>query len=124
MVKPYHPVEHLMKEESKGQEMKTGIPDTELDASECTFSEYDISKGEDFSWLSKAKQNTTYFTLANESRSPMVKGGQAWICYGKRTNAYLLINYGFCFQNNKYDSFDFQVLHNNKNKQKIRFKRD
>jgi hypothetical protein len=55
MVKPYHPVEHLMKEESKGQEMKTGIPDTELDASECTFSEYDISKGEDFSWLSKAK---------------------------------------------------------------------
>ena len=32
------------------------------------------------------------------------KGGQAWYCYGKRTNKVLLENYGFCFKDNLYDS--------------------
>ena len=34
----------------------------------------------------------------------MKAGSQAWISYGKRTNAFLLVNYGFCFKDNLYDS--------------------
>ena len=30
-------------------------------------------------------------------------------CYGKRSNAFLLLNYGFCIPNNIYDSFTFKV---------------
>ena len=39
----------------------------------------------------------------------MKKGEQAWNCYGNRNNLFLLINYGFCFQDNLYDSFEFYV---------------
>ena len=27
--------------------------------------------------------------------------------YGRRSNRFLLINYGFCFENNKFDSYEF-----------------
>lgn len=39
-------------------------------------------------------------------RRPMKKGTQAWNCYGNRNNRFLLVNYGFCFANNLYDSFE------------------
>ena len=29
--------------------------------------------------------------------------------YGRYTNAYLLINYGFCYRDNKYDQFDVSL---------------
>ena len=30
-------------------------------------------------------------------------------CYGRRTNRFLLLNYGFCLNNNKYNSLTFRV---------------
>ena len=39
----------------------------------------------------------------------MKAGTQAWNCYGNRSNIFLLVNYGFCFQDNLYDSFKFMV---------------
>ena len=39
-------------------------------------------------------------------RRPMKKGTQAWNCYGNRNNRFLLVNYGFCFADNLYDSFE------------------
>ena len=39
----------------------------------------------------------------------MKAGTQAWFCYGNRTNEYLLINYGFAYSNNRYDSAKFYV---------------
>ena len=39
----------------------------------------------------------------------MKAGSQAWGAYGKRTNSFLLMNYGFCNHNNIYDSFEFYV---------------
>ena len=42
-------------------------------------------------------------------RKPMKAGTQAWNCYGNRSNIFLLVNYGFCFQDNLYDSFKFMV---------------
>lgn len=54
-------------------------------------------------------RNDTYFTLINNQRVTMKKGEQAWYCYGRRTNAFLLISYGFCPKNNLYDSCKFQL---------------
>ena len=39
----------------------------------------------------------------------MKKGEQAWNCYGNRTNRYLLVNYGFCYEDNLHESFHFDV---------------
>ena len=39
-------------------------------------------------------------------------GSQVYVCYGRRTNRFLLLNYGFCFQNNKYNSEVFRVWYN------------
>ena len=39
----------------------------------------------------------------------MPAGSQAWNCYGNRSNIFLLVNYGFCFQDNLYDSCKFMV---------------
>lgn len=44
------------------------------------------------------------------------KGDQLFNCYGRRTNRFLLINYGFCLRHNKYNSLGFKVFVNyNKN---------
>ena len=39
----------------------------------------------------------------------MPKDSQAWNCYGRRTSDYLLVNYGFCFPDNLYDSYVFHL---------------
>ena len=64
-----------------------------------------VIKTSDFDWLKLTEpQEDTYFTFINSSRNIMKKGSQAYNCYGRRGNMYLLVNYGFCFQNNHYDS--------------------
>jgi hypothetical protein len=71
----------------------------------------DEEEEESFDWVDPKRNedkdkfdSETFFTLVNETRRTMKKGEQAWNCYGNRTNLYLLVNYGFCFQNNLYDS--------------------
>lgn len=54
-------------------------------------------------------QAETYFTLTNMCREPLKKGDQAFNCYGNRTNRYLLIDYGFAFENNRYDSLEIYL---------------
>ena len=44
----------------------------------------------------------------------MKKGEQAFTSYGARTNSFLLVHYGFCYQNNIYDSFEFYMKMNTK----------
>ena len=39
----------------------------------------------------------------------MPAGSQAWNSYGDRNNAFLLLHYGFCFQDNLHNSFNFNV---------------
>ena len=36
-------------------------------------------------------------------------GEQVFNCYGRRSNRFLLLNYGFSLRNNKYNSFPFRV---------------
>ena len=44
-------------------------------------------------------------------RKPIKNGSQVFYSYGNRTNAFLLINYGFCISNNPYESYkqDFRL---------------
>jgi len=37
------------------------------------------------------------------------KDSQVLCCYGRRSNTYLMAVYGFCLQNNKYNSLRFKV---------------
>jgi hypothetical protein len=46
------------------------------------------------------------------------KGDQLFNCYGLRTNRFLLLNYGFCIRNNKYNSLGFKVFVNYKKPEK------
>ena len=76
----------------------------------------DDESDEDWEWIEDLKkkdphslQNECFFIFANEMRKPMKAGTQAWNCYGNRSNIFLLVNYGFCFQDNLYDSFKFMV---------------
>ena len=39
----------------------------------------------------------------------MIPGDQAFYCYGDRSKKFLLLNYGFCFADNRYDSYHFWV---------------
>lgn len=77
---------------------------------------YNEESDEDFHWMDQLKvtdpvslQNDTYFTFVNQMRKKMEKGTQAWNCYGNRSNIFLLMNYGFCFPDNLYDSLRFMV---------------
>lgn len=43
-----------------------------------------------------------------------MKGEQIYTCYGRRTNKFLLLWYGFTFEKNQYDSFNFRLWMNMK----------
>lgn len=71
--------------------------------------DYDY-EDEDFSWYKHQEMiEQTYFVMVNCERKTIKKGEQVFYCYGKRSNAFLLLNYGFCIPDNKYDSFSFRV---------------
>ena len=59
--------------------------------------------------------------MGTKYKSFYKKGDQLFNCYGRRTNRFLLLNYGFCLRHNKYNSLGFKVFVNfagNKNKEK------
>ena len=43
------------------------------------------------------------------SKNIYLKNDQVFHCYGRRSNNYLLNYYGFCLQNNKYNTLKFKV---------------
>lgn len=45
----------------------------------------------------------------NHSRRTLQPGEQAYYHYGNRSNKFLLLNYGFCFAENKYNSYAFKL---------------
>lgn len=70
---------------------------------------------EDYSWWRGIDDNRgVYFAMGTKFSSRYLKGDQLFNCYGRRTNRFLLVNYGFCFRNNKYNSLGFKVFVNYK----------
>lgn len=47
--------------------------------------------------------------MVNTNRRELQPGEQAYYCYGHRSNKFLLVNYGFCFADNNYESFMFNL---------------
>jgi hypothetical protein len=47
--------------------------------------------------------------LATKHKNLIESDQQIFHCYGRRTNRYLLGNYGFCLEYNKYNSLAFRV---------------
>ena len=90
------------------------LPD-QLDKEECLQKEGKLVSGhnkdlcESFTWYKQEEDHETYFCLVNTARRVFKQGDQQWNHYGRRSNKYLLIHYGFCFENNKYDSFEFGI---------------
>ncbi|CDW88807.1 set domain protein [Stylonychia lemnae] len=72
---------------------------------------YDVD--EDFSWWSYYDEKV-YYAMGAKFKTYYQKGDQLFNCYGLRTNRFLLINYGFCLRNNKYNSLGFKVFINYK----------
>lgn len=67
---------------------------------------YSGAAQESFSWFDLEKhEHETYFAMVNINRRDLNPGEQAFYCYGNRSNRFLLVNYGFCFKDNRYDSF-------------------
>lgn len=71
------------------------------------------SSEETFSWYDRSKhEHESYFAMINLNRRDLMPGEQAFYCYGNRSNRFLLINYGFCFKDNRYDSFELHLKTN------------
>ena len=65
---------------------------------------------EEFGWFHPEEHTEgTYFNFVNKNRETIETGDQLFYCYGNRTNKFLLLNYGFCFPGNKYDSYEFPL---------------
>jgi hypothetical protein len=77
----------------------------EFDSSEDSDSE------EDFGWW-RYDDEDMYFMMGTKYKNIYKKQQQLFHCYGRRTNRFLLINYGFCLRNNKYNSISFRVYIN------------
>lgn len=51
----------------------------------------------------------TYLCYCNLHRPGYKEGQQVWNSYGNRNNDFLLLNYGFAFADNKYDSHGIRL---------------
>jgi hypothetical protein len=78
--------------------------------------EYDLN--EDFSWITTEVEGEIFYAMGTKFKTCYRKGEQLFNCYGLRTNRFLLLNYGFCLRNNKYNSLGFKVFVNNPNQKK------
>lgn len=65
----------------------------------------------DWEWF-EDDDNDNYFIVATHSRLSYKKGDQIFNCYGRRTNRFLLMWYGFCLQDNRYNSLSFRLWMN------------
>ena len=100
--------QHLYEEE---QRMKLLKEQDEEEWAKMT-EEYNSSEEEDdeenFAWY-KDDDKDTYFVLCTKYKNVYGPNQQVFHCYGRRTNRFLLLNYGFCLNNNKYNSLSFRV---------------
>ncbi|EGR30449.1 SET domain protein, partial [Ichthyophthirius multifiliis] len=74
----------------------------------------DISDESGFSWFDEDDEDN-YFVVTTQK--PEKKGQQIYNCYGQRTNKFLLMWYGFCFNKNRYDSYSLRLWINMRQEQ-------
>ena len=76
---------------------------------ECEIGSDDSDEDEeDFAWYD-INDADTYFVLSTGNKLIYQQNDQVFHHYGRRTNQYLIANYGFCLQVNKYNGLKFKV---------------
>ena len=66
---------------------------------------------EEFEWFEpdEGHNDECYFVFVNKNRKTIQPGKEIYNCYGNRTNKFLLLNYGFCYPDNSYDSYSVNM---------------
>ena len=59
--------------------------------------------------MSEADLDETFFTTINKERRTIQPGEQVFYNYGNHPNRYLLVHYGFCLPDNKYDTYELRM---------------
>ena len=75
---------------------------------EIDSSDDDENEEENFVWYD-INDRDNYFVLTTLNQHVYREGDQIFHCYGRRSNRYLLSNYGFCLHSNKYDAVQFKI---------------
>ena len=71
----------------------------------------------DLSWIKLVSEKETYFVLTNRSGRTIKKGEEVFYFYGEMSNTFLLLNYSFAYQGNKYDSYEISLFKDPASKQ-------
>lgn len=100
--------EEMEKIHHKNSGIKVHKSDAQNDEEEEEDEDEDDS---DWEWF-EDDDNDNYFIVATHSRLSYKKGDQIFNCYGRRTNRFLLMWYGFCLQDNRYNSLSFRLWMN------------
>ena len=62
-----------------------------------------------FKWVDDVDAKETYFTLFNNSGRTIKEGEQVFYFYDGKTNRALLKDYGFAYQNNRFDCVEIFI---------------
>mmetsp|Transcript_12997 Transcript_12997/g.24119 ORF Transcript_12997/g.24119 Transcript_12997/m.24119 type:complete len:356 (+) Transcript_12997:1678-2745(+) len=57
----------------------------------------------------------SFFVMRTRLKSSFEEGAQVFNCYGRLSNADLLLNYGFAMEENEYESFDLRIWRDGRN---------
>ena len=55
-------------------------------------------------------ENNSYMVLTNHSSRTIKAGEQVMFFYRRRISSYLLMNYGFCTRDNRYNHFELVLI--------------
>lgn len=75
---------------------------------EIDSSDEDRNEEENFAWYD-INDRDTYFVLTTMNQHIYRPGDQIYHCYGRRSNRYLVSNYGFSLSSNKYEAISFKI---------------
>ena len=68
------------------------------------------SESEDFSWYDWKDEEKIYFTFITGEKNSYIAGSEIFNSYGRRTNSFLILHYGFAMMNNIYDSLTVYTI--------------
>ena len=142
----FHPISEFTLQANEYHDITQDVqqgPYTPILASKIEEGDNSEETDEEFDWFEpeNGHNDECYFVQINKNRKTIQPGQQVYNCYGNRSNKFLMLNYGFCFPDNTYDSLSLRVRCNiqvddefvpnmldfelkSQNLQEIRFKRD
>lgn len=106
--------EESLKEFESSSEENSDSEDSASDSNESSSAEDSPSSCDDSisllsSYPSKAHESLHYFSIYTGSDCSFAQGQQVFNCYGRHSNATLLLYYGFAMFDNHHDSLQFKA---------------